>query len=150
MSVALEGDATRSGTYEMRMSRPATRIEQPTISASHGSSPPPSFKYGTFKRLFDRAYNEWYRSGSINEELAEKVTSQSISVEDFQKLTTGRQLARYIALIDRKIRFDELPKKPHGELAHFLAMILSRQFDEGAIGAILVGCSDNGMIFFSQ
>ena len=58
--------------------------------------------------------------------LPEKVTSRSISVEDFQTLTTGQQLARYIALIDRKIRFDELPKKPHGELAHFLAMILSR------------------------
>lgn len=101
-----------------------------------------------FKRLFDRAYNQWHRNGVINEELAEKVTSQSISVEDFQKLTTGRQLARYIALIDRKIRFDELPEKPHGELTHFLAMILSRQFDEGAIGAVLVGCSDHGMIFF--
>ena len=127
------------------MSRPAT---QQTISASGGSSSSPSFKYAVFKKLFDRAYNEWYRRGSINEELAEKVTSQVISVEDFQKLTTARQLARYVALIDGKIRFDELPKKPHGELAHFLSIILSRQFDERAIGAVLVGCSDNGIIFF--
>lgn len=59
----------------------------------------------------------------------------------FPKLTTERQLARFIALIDGKVRFDELPRKPKGELAHFLDMTPSRQFDEGGVGAILIGFS---------
>ena len=113
-------------------------------------SPSPSFKYRAFKKLFDRAYNEWYRSGSLNEELGEKVISQTISVEDFQRMTTGRQLSRYVALIEGKIQFDELPKRLHGELAHFLSMSLSRQFDEGGIGAVPVSYSDNGILYFLQ
>ena len=116
---------------------------------SRGPSSLPKLQYNAFKKLFDRAYTEWSRGGSINSELAEKITSKLISVGDFQKLTTKRQLARFIALIDGKIRFDELPQKPHGELAHFLAMSLSRQFDEGGVGAILIGCSDNGEFFYS-
>src|SRR3981189_343471 len=80
MSVSLEGVATRSTMYrhrdvavnDSRMSRSTTETEQPSSSAPHHSIPPPSFQYRKFKRLFNRAYKEWHRSGSIDDKLVEK------------------------------------------------------------------------------
>lgn len=57
-----------------------------------------------------------------------RITSVHVSEEDFLKLTESRELAKYIALIDYRIRFDELPLPPHGEIISYLSDLLSEAF----------------------
>lgn len=56
--------------------------------------------------------------------------SYEVTVEEFEKLTTNRQFQRYIALIDGKIRSDELPGPPHCEIIGKVIQLLGRQLND--------------------
>jgi hypothetical protein len=128
----------------------STKRKPQSQTVAVASTAPRAYNYKTFKKSFDCVYNDRFKTRKIDDEAAKTVTSQVISVEDFKKLSINRQLARYVSLIDGKIGFDELPKAPHGELARVLSMTLSGTFNEGVIGSVLVGCSDDRMISFSS
>jgi hypothetical protein len=106
----------------------------------------PSYNFEKFKRLFRKAYNQWYRRRvDIDKELLDQISSQKIPVSDFKKLTLPLEGQRYIALIDGSIRFDYIPNSPHGELIYRLSTNIWRQLEKEGV---LYGCGDNGVIFF--
>jgi hypothetical protein len=99
----------------------STKSKPQSQTVAVASTAPRAYNYKTFKKSFDRIYNDRFKTRKIDDEAAKTVTSQVISVQDFKKLTINRQLARYVSLIDGKIRF---------------------------VGSVLVGCSDDRMISF--
>lgn len=107
----------------------------------------PAFDLKDFRKLFDSAYNQWFAHNAIDPDLRIAIESQRISVEQFERLTKNRQFQKYIALIDGKIRFDELPGPPHGSIIYHLTRILGHQLDGPNGVEVLEGASDDGMIF---
>jgi hypothetical protein len=63
--------------------------------------------------LFNKIYKQWARSEPVNQTDLDRLSSAHVDEELFTKLTGSRPLAKYMALIDYRIRFDELPKAPH-------------------------------------
>lgn len=74
------------------------------------------------------------------------LTQHYVTVDDFLRLTGNRELQKYIALIDNRIRFDEIPLSPHGEIIFYMTNFLSEQFQTTSPGNVLYGMSDNGMV----
>jgi len=58
------------------------------------------------------------------------------------KLTGNRQLQKYIALIDNRIRFDEIPLSRHG---HIIFYMTNLQFQTTQPGNVLYGFALNGL-----
>lgn len=105
-----------------------------------------TFDLPKFKNLFNRAYNEWFQTTLISEDLRKAVESQDVSIELFEKLTLNRQFQRYITLIDGRIRFDELPSDPHGEIIGCVIEMISTQVGGTSSQATFSMTSDNGSI----
>jgi len=74
------------------------------------------------------------------------LTQYYVTVDDFLRLTGNRGLQKYIALIDNRIRFDEIPLSPHGEIIFYMTNFLSEQFQTTNPANVLYGMSDNGMV----
>ena len=74
------------------------------------------------------------------------LTQYYVTVDDFLRLTGNRGLQKYIALIDNRIRFDEIPLSPHGEIIFYMRNFLSEQFQTTNPDNVLYGMSDNGMV----
>ena len=106
--------------------------------------------YETFRNSFDKAYNTWFRSNFITKDLRTIVESYEITAEEFENLTKNRQFQRYIALIEGKIRFDELPGPPHGAVIGKMIKLLGRQLDGPNNVEILVMVNDDGMISYGN
>lgn len=68
-----------------------------------------TLNFQEFQKQFNRCYNEWYQCNAISENLRKQVEGVEITIDMFEALTRNRELQRYIALVDGKIRFDELP-----------------------------------------
>ena len=106
--------------------------------------------YETFRKSFDKAYNTWFQSNFITEDLRAIVESYENTAEEFEKLTKNRQFQGYIALIEGKIRFDELPGPPHGAVVGKLIKLLGRQLDGPNSLEILAMVNDDGMISYGN
>lgn len=124
---------TRSGSTTK-----STPRESPTVKEF--------FDFVKFRKLFERAYDQFYGTNRIDLDLLNKINEHSISMEQFDTLTIHKKQQRYISLIDGKIRFDEVPNRPHGELISLIQALLSQEFQELSENAVLIGCADNGMI----
>jgi hypothetical protein len=107
----------------------------------------PPFDFKEFRKRFDSAYNEWFACNAISADLRSIIESQEISAEQFEILTKNRQFQKYIALIDGKIRFDELPGPPHGSIIYQLTRSIGRQLDGPNAVEALEGASDDGEYF---
>ena|SRR5437762_12625275 len=59
----------------------------------------------------------------------------------FDKITLGKQYQSCIALIDGKVRLDEVPLKPHGEIIGHLNYKITQMLGQDLPGAM----EDNGM-----
>lgn len=112
-----------------------------------GASP---IDYETFRKSFDKAYIAWSRTNSITPELRSIVESYELTADEFEKLITNRQLQRYIALIDGKIRFDEPPGPPLGEIIGKMIKTIGRQLDGPNDVEILDMPNDNGILSYSM
>ena len=82
--------------------------------------------------MFDRASDQFYRGKHIEQGILDEINKHEISVDQFGKLTLGKQYPRYISLIEGKIRFNEIPNRPHRELVNlcpsFVVTGISRAF----------------------
>ena len=76
--------------------------------------------------------------------------SYEVTVDEFENLTNNRQFQRYIALIDGKIRFDELPGPPHGAIIGKVIKLLGTQSDGPNGVEILVMVNDDGMLSYGN
>jgi len=97
------------------------------------------------RRLFNKVYTKWSRAEPIDENDMSAITALYVTEENFLKLTEFREFGKYIALIDYRIRFDELPLMPHGEVAGAIQGYLHDVFQSGTQNSVLVAANDNGI-----
>lgn len=93
--------------------------------------------------MFNKVYNKWSRSEEVDDDDMTAITGAFVSEEDFLKLTNSRELATYIALIEYHIRFDELPRQPHGELVGYMDNVLGQVFQSTTAAGVLFHASHN-------
>jgi hypothetical protein len=53
-------------------------------------------------------------------------------MDEFDQLTMNKQLQRYIALLDGRIKFFDIPNCPHGELIGHLTFAIGNQLGIGS------------------
>jgi len=154
MSAAVLGqECERYKMAARRQVQPTTRMnEGPSIipaTDSINSTDPAvdaAFDLPKFKKVFDRAYNDWFQTTCISPDLRTAVESQDVSIELFEKLTLNRQYQRYITLVEGRIRFDELPNAPHGEIVGCVIGMIMNQTGGTGSRAIFGMSSDNGLV----
>jgi len=120
---------------------------KPTVDRA---SPPVQVSFADVQGDFNRAYNQFYLSGSIDEDLKRKISEYDITVAEFEKLTLTKQYQRYITLEEGKIWFDEMPKSPHGQIVWLLSSMIGRQVEGADNVDVLIGASDNGILFVNS
>jgi hypothetical protein len=101
--------------------------------------------FADFQKDFHRAYHQFYQSRAIDAGLERRVSEFDITIPEFKKLTMKKQYQRYITLEEGKIRFDEIPLRPHGEIASLLNSMIARQVEGANYTDGLEGALDNGM-----
>jgi len=121
-------------------------VASTTNSSNSISATGAAFDLPKFKKLFDQVYNQWFQTTLIREDLRKTVESTDISIELFEKLTLNRQFQRYITLVDGRIRFDEPPSDPHGEIVGCVIEMISTQVGGTNSQATFSMTSDNGSI----
>jgi hypothetical protein len=97
------------------------------------------------RRLFGRVYTKWSRREQIDEGTLAAISTLEVSEEDFLALTGNREYSKYIALINYRLRFDEIPLRPHGQVISYIVDHLSNVFQTRSQAHVLFGASDNGM-----
>lgn len=75
---------------------------------------------------------------------------KTTTIPEFEKLTLNKQYQRYITLEEGKIRFDELPLRPHGEIVGLLNSVIARQVEGANYLDGLECASDNGIPFVNR
>jgi hypothetical protein len=103
--------------------------------------------FADFQKDFNRGYSQFYASHVIDEDLKRRISEFELSIAQFEKSTLNKQYQRYITLDEGKIRFDEIPVRPHGEIAGLLTVMISRQVLGPTFSDGLECASDNGMLF---
>lgn len=117
-----------------------------TISSNSSSSESP-MTYQQFRKLFETTYRQWSQGKEVKPDIFIKLQSFQLTVEQFDQITLKKNEQRYIAIIDGRIRFDELPVAEHGVLIGRLNKILSRHLDGPNGEEILSMTQDNGTHF---
>jgi len=135
---------------KQRTKAPSSRPHVDAKPTADPASPLVQVRFADVQRDFNRAYNQFYLSGSVDQDLKQKISEYDITVSQFEKLTLTKQYQRYITLEEGKIRFDELPTSPHGEIVWLLSLMISRQVEGADNVAVLVGANDNGMLFVNS
>ena len=129
-----------AGTSRQRVD--AEPVADPNTSAEQTT-------FADFQKDFNRAYNQFYLSRVIDEDLKRRISEFELTIAQFQRITLNKQNQRYITLDEGKIRFDEIPERPHGEIAGLLTVMISRQVLGPTFSDGLECASDNGMLFNS-
>jgi len=99
-----------------------------------------------FTEKFNRLYDQMYIRCDVDDTLRLEISNTLISMDLFDKLTLGKRYQGRIALIDGRIRFDEIPLSPHGQVIGYLAVSISNSVGFMLPGAILMPCSDNDIV----
>jgi hypothetical protein len=63
----------------------------------------------------------------------------------FDKTTLGKEYQSRIALIDGKVRLDEIPLKPHRQIIGHLNFIIMQMLGQDLPGETFMLIDDNGM-----
>jgi hypothetical protein len=123
-------------------------LANPVSNSSLKTATPSAGHFKKIKKAFDKVYIPFYLNRCIDPEVEGVVTKEDISTELLDLLTVGRQLPRYIILVDGRRRFEDIPNSPHGEVACPILSCLYDQLRVGGPGAKLVGCVVGGMNSF--
>jgi hypothetical protein len=118
--------------------------ESPFLSSADTPSDTP-IALKNIRPLFNRVYKAWSQREHVDKEEMINVTKHYVTVDDFVRLTENRELQKYIALIDNRIRFDEIPLQPHGQIISYMTDLFSEQFQTKQPGNVLYGAADNGV-----
>lgn len=149
-SVVVNADSLPGNRRGVKRSRAntadASTGTQGPVATPTPSSVDPTPDIKDLRRMFNKVYSKWSRSELVDEEDMTAITSVHVSEDNFLKLTHSRELAKYIALIDYRIRFDELPKRPHGEVAGYMNNYLGEVFQSTSPAGVLFPASDNGIM----
>jgi hypothetical protein len=102
-------------------------------------------KVTSFTNKFNRLYQQYYVRQKFDASLFNEVSNTRVSIDVFDKITLGKRYQGRIALIDGKIRFDEIPNRPHGEVISYVTMLVNASIGAILPGAPLIPYADNGM-----
>jgi hypothetical protein len=89
-----------------------------------------------------------YRKRTVDKASASCIAGRVLTMDEFDQLTMNKQLQRYIALLDGRIKFFDIPNCPHAEIIGHLTFTIGNQLGIGTPGSMLVFESDNGMSLF--
>ena len=98
-----------------------------------------------FTKKFNKLYNQYYRYNNVDQTLMDEVCGTEITMDLFDKITLGKQYQSRIALIDGKVRLDEVPLTPHGEIIGHLNYKITQMLGQDLPGATFGPIEDNGM-----
>ena len=102
--------------------------------------------FSRYQKKFNAIYNEYFNSRKISTSSTELIAARHVSIAEFDKLTSNKQLQRYISLLDGRIVMHEVPDCPHGEVIGYISTSIIRQLGVGELGAVMVFESDNGIL----
>ena len=91
--------------------------------------PQPQLPEDQFIKLFNSAYNEFYRNNALSDTTRKLIEAQAGDIELFDRLTEKKQIQWHISLFDGRIIFHELPDAPHGQVISKIHDIIWRQID---------------------
>jgi len=75
----------------------------------------------------------------------DEVCGTYITMDLFDKITLGKQYQSRIALIDGKVRLDEIPLKPHGQIIGHLKYKITQMLGQDLPGATFMPIEGNGI-----
>ena len=115
-----------------------------------GTSSPTTARADTIQvkryiKNFNKLYDQFYRYDNVDQTLMDEVCGTYITMDLFDKITLGKQYQSRIALIDGKIRLDEIPLKPHGQIIGHLNYKITQMLGQDLPGALFMPIEDNGM-----
>lgn len=99
-----------------------------------------------YTKKFNKLYDQYYRYNNVDQPLMDEVCTTEISMELFDKIILGKEYQNRIALIDGRVRLDEIPLKPHGEIIDHLKYKITQMLGQDLPGATFMDVADNGMI----
>jgi hypothetical protein len=152
-SLRLPVEPSARSSYIMTARQPPLKVKTPLTNPDHGPLPPihppkpRRLHIKKFTKQFDKVYDQFYGEKEVNEALKQQVTDTDIDMDLFDKLTLGKRYQHYIALIDGRIRFDETPNAPHGQIQYYLNLVIGNAVGAGTRGALMHGSADNGTNF---
>lgn len=124
---------------------PAVDVLGSEIAPSQHLDPLPQLSPEEFAKIFNHAYNEFYRKNSLSKKFRKVISAQDVNLEQFDRLTLGKSYQRYISLLGGHIIFHEVPNAPHGEVIEKVKDILRGEINHNTFQ----GCSDNDIVIGS-
>src|SRR5271170_4800850 len=100
-----------------------------TTPLSQPVDPQPQLPENQFIKVFNSAYNEFYRNNALSDTTRKLIEAQAGDIELFDRLTEKKQIQWHISLFDGRIIFHELPDAPHGQVISKIHDIIWRQID---------------------
>src|SRR5205085_4920158 len=98
-----------------------------------------------FTKKFNKLYHQFYWYDNVDQTLMDKVCGTYITMDLFDKITLGKQYQNRIAFIDGKVRLDEIPLKPHGQIIGHLNYKVTQMLGQDLPGTTFMLTEDNGM-----
>src|SRR5579859_3412081 len=132
----LPSDARRS---VVDSNDPETDTLSPTMARAH------TIQVKQYINKFNKLYDQFYRYDNVDQTLMHEVCGTYITMDLFDKITLGKQYQSRIALIDGKVRLDEVPLTPHGEIIGHLNYKITQMLGQDLPGATFGPIEDNGM-----
>jgi Nucleoporin autopeptidase len=123
-------------------------MANPVSNSSLKTATPSARDFKKFKKAFDKACMQFYHNRLVDPEVEDVVTKEEISMEVFDRLTLGRQLQRYTSFVDGRMRFEDIPNSPHGEVAGVVMSCLYEQLRATGPGAKFLVYAGSGMNSF--
>jgi hypothetical protein len=111
----------------------------PTTARAH------TIQVKQYIKNFNKLYHQFYRYDNVDQALMDEVCGTDITMDLFDKITLGKRYQSCIALIDGKVRLDEIPVKPHGEIIGHLNYEITQKLGQDLPGATFMPIHHNGM-----
>ncbi len=132
----LPSDARRS---VVDSNDPETGTLSPTTASAH------TIQVKQYIKKFNKLYDQFYRYDNVDQTLMHEVCGTYITMDLFDKITLGKQYQSRIALIDGKVRLDEIPLKPHGQIIGHLNYKITQMLGQDLPGTTFMSTEYNGM-----
>ena len=152
--IAAQPEATnRSSPTSIQPIHNSKSQSNPTSTIRRGPSPAVDYaviskmSFTEYQKMFNAIYNEYFHSRKITTPSAKLIAARLVSIAEFDKLTSNKELQRYISLFDGRIIMHDIPNCPHGEMIGHITTSIIRQLGVGNPGAVMAFESDNGIIF---
>jgi len=135
-----------SSRFRQMLSVPSSNSNDPeTGTSSPTTATTNAIQVKQYIKNFNKLYDQFYRYDKVDQALMDEVCGTYITMDLFDKITLGKQYQSRITLIDGKVRLDEIPLKPHGQIIGHLNYQIMQMIGQDLPGATFMPIEDNGM-----